>query len=67
MTQSPLGRTVEAALSALPQDAPRPKITVTAAPVRNGQPRQDGELRVIALREGEWIAAKFIDQVGGRK
>ena len=59
MTHSPLGRTVEAALSSLPKDAPRPKITVTAAPVRNGEPRQDGVLRVVAVREGELVVAKF--------
>ena len=63
MTCDVLGRTVEAALSSLPKDAPRPKITVTAAPVRTGQPRQDGTLRVIGVRDGEWIAARFCEKI----
>ncbi|MBR3017333.1 MAG: hypothetical protein IKH57_09700 [Clostridia bacterium] len=67
MTADILGRTVEAALSSLPKDAPRPKVTVTAAPVRSGEPRQDGVLRVVAVRDGEWIAARFHDQVGSRR
>ena len=67
MTGIILGRTVEAALSSLPKDAPKPQIIVTAAPVRGREPRQDGELRVVAVRDGEWIAARFQDQVGGRK
>ena len=67
MTFDVLGRTVEAALSSLPKDAPAPKIIVTAAPRRDGQTRQDGVLRVVAVRDGEWIAARFIDEVGGRK
>ena len=67
MTSDILGRTVEAALSSLPKDAPRPKITLTAAPRRDGQTRQDGELRVVAVREGEWIAARFFEAVGSRK
>ncbi|MBR5109323.1 MAG: hypothetical protein IK099_03935 [Clostridia bacterium] len=59
MTSDILGRTVEAALSSLPEGAPQPRITVTAAPVRSGPPRQEGTLRVIAVRDGEWIAARF--------
>ena len=64
MTCDVLGRTLDAALSSLPENAPRPKITVTAAPVRSGQPRQDGVLRVIGVRENEWIVARFINTPG---
>ena len=67
MTCDVLGRTVEAALSFLPENAPHPKITLTAAPRRDGQTRQDGVLRVVAVREGEWVVARFIDEVGSRK
>ena len=64
MTCDVLGRTLDAALSSLPENAPRPKITVTTAPVRSGQPRQDGALRVIGVRENEWIVARFINTLG---
>ena len=63
MTFDVLGRTVEAALSSLPKGAPAPKITITAAPRRDGQTRQDGVLRVVAVRDGEWIAARFIENI----
>ncbi len=63
MTFDVLGRTVEAALSSLPKDAPAPKITITAAPCRDGQTRQHGVLRVVAVREGEWVVARFIENI----
>ena len=65
MTCDVLGRTLDAALSSLPENAPRPKITVTAAPVRTGQPRQDGALRVVGVRDNEWIVARFQEKIGG--
>ena len=67
MTCDVLGRELKAALSSLPENAPKPQITLTAAPRRDSQIRQDGVLRVVAVRDGEWIVARFIDEVGGRK
>ena len=67
MTYNVLGRELKAALSSLPENAEKPAITLTAAPRRDGQTRQDGVLRVVAVREGEWVVARFIDEVGGRK
>ena len=55
MTCDVLGRTLDAALSSLPENAPRPKITVTVAPVRTG---------VIGVRDNEWIVARFINTLG---
>jgi hypothetical protein len=56
-----LGRPVKEALLSLPKDAPRPEIIETAAPRRDGQPRKEGTLRVVACRENTWIAARFLD------
>ena len=63
MTCNVLGRELKAALSSLPENAEKPAITLTAAPRRGGQTRQDGVLRVIAVREGEWIVARFIESI----
>ena len=63
MTCNVLGRELKAALSSLPENAEKPAITLTAAPRRDGQIRQDGVLRVIAVREGEWVAARFIENI----
>ena len=59
--QKILGRSVEAALSSLPAGSEPPRIVETAAPRRDGQTRTEGTLRVVACREGEWIAARFLD------
>ena len=62
-----LGRPLGEALSSLsPEEAP-PRIVETAAPRRDGQTRQAGTLRVIACREGVWIAARFLDANPERK
>ena len=58
--QNMLGRPVEEALKSLPENAIRPRIIETAAPLKDGA-RQGGTLRVIACRENEWIAARFYD------
>ena len=63
MTYNVLGRELKAALSSLPENAEKPAITLTAAPRCDGQTRQDGVLRVIAVREGEWVAARFIENI----
>ena len=63
MTCNVLGRELKAALSSLPEKMEKPVITLTAAPRRDGQTRQDGVLRVIAVREGEWVAARFIENI----
>ena len=63
MTCNVLGRELKAALSSLPENAPKPHITLTAAPRRDGQTRQEGVLRVIAVREGEWVVARFIENI----
>jgi len=56
-----LGRPVREALSSLPAGEEQPRIIETAAPKRDGQTRQEGTLRVVACREGVWIAARFLD------
>ena len=61
MTRDILGRPVEEALALLPEGTEPPRIVETAASVRNGTPRRDGTLRVVACRENEWIAARFLD------
>ena len=63
MTCDVLGRELKAALSSLPENAEKPAITLTAAPRRDGQTRQEGVLRVIAVREGEWVVARFIENI----
>ena len=57
-----LGRPLDEALKSLPEGMPCPRIVETAAPARNGQVRQEGTLRVISCREGEWIVARFVDR-----
>ncbi len=61
MTREYLGRPVREALALLPAGAEPPRIVETAAPVRDGKPRRDGTLRVVACRGNEWIAARFRD------
>ena len=61
MTREILGRSVREALALLPEGAKPPRIVETAAPARDGKPRRDGTLRVVACRENEWIAARFQD------
>lgn len=62
-----LGRPLGEALSSLsPEEAP-PRVVETAAPRRDGQTRQEGTLRVVACREGVWIAARFFDANPERK
>ena len=58
-----LGRPLGEALSSLSPDETPPRVTETAAPRRDGQTRQDGVLRVVAVRDGEWIAARFIENI----
>lgn len=60
--QEILGRPVREALSSLPAGADQPRIVKTAAPIRKDQERQTGTLRVVACRDGVWIAARFLDQ-----
>ena len=61
--QQILGRPVREALSSLPENAPKPQVIETAAPPRkDGQQRREGTLRVVACREGVWIAARFWDR-----
>ncbi|MBR1584023.1 MAG: hypothetical protein IJ662_00605 [Clostridia bacterium] len=62
-----LGRPVKEALSSLPAGEARPAVVETAAPRRDGQTRRDGTLRVLACREGVWIAARFYDGAPRRK
>ena len=62
-----LGRPLREALSSLPSDEAAPCVKETAAPRRDGQTRQEGTLRVVACREGVWIAARFLDAVPERK
>ena len=59
--QDIVGRPVGEALSSLPEGAPQPRIQETAAPVRHDSDRAGGTLRVVAVREGVWIAARFLD------
>ena len=62
-----LGRPLSEVFSSLPEDE-RPRLIVeTAAPRRDGQTRREGTLRVVACREGEWIAARFLDANPERK
>ena len=67
MTDNILGRPVREALALLPQGAEPPRIVETAAPVREGQERREGTLRVVACRGNEWIAARFLDGPPRRK
>ncbi|MBQ9264471.1 MAG: hypothetical protein IJ189_09770 [Clostridia bacterium] len=60
--QNVLGRPVKEALSSLPAGQTPPRIIETAAPRKDGQVRSTGTLRVVACREGVWIAARFYDQ-----
>ena len=61
--QQILGRPVREALSSLPENAPKPQVIETAAPPRkDGHTRQEGTLRIVACREGAWIAARFPDR-----
>ena len=62
-----LGRPLGEALSSLPAGETPPRVVETAAPRRDGQTRREGALRVIACREGVWIAARFLDAVPERK
>ncbi len=62
-----LGRPLREALSSLSPDEALPRVVETAAPRRDGQTRREGSLRVVACREGVWIAARFIDTVPERK
>ncbi|MBR4360965.1 MAG: hypothetical protein IKP32_10145 [Clostridia bacterium] len=57
-----LGRPVREALSSLPADAPRPRVVETSAPVRHAPDKREGTLRVVACRDGVWIAARFLDR-----
>ncbi len=56
-----LGHPVREALSSLPEGVSPPRIVETAAPRRDGQPREGGTLRLICRRDGVWIAARFLD------
>ena len=58
-----LGRPLDEALSSLPAGEKIPRITLSAAPLRKGQQPREGTERVIACREGEWITARFWDQL----
>ena len=62
-----LGRPVREALSSLSPDEAPPRVVETAAPRRDGQTRREGTLRVVACREGVWIAARFLDSIPERK
>ena len=62
-----LGRPVKEALSSLSADEKPPVIVETSAPMKNGQTRGSGTLRVIACRENTWIAARFLDEPPRRK
>ena len=65
--RSVLGRPLGEALSSLPAGEAIPRVVETAAPRKDGQTRRDGTLRVVACREGLWIAARFLDSVPERK
>ena len=65
--RSIMGRPVREALSSLPEGETPPRVVETAAPRRDGQTRQEGTLRVVACREGVWIAARFLDANPERK
>ena len=62
-----LGRPLREALSSLPAGETPPRVVETAAPQREGRTRREGTLRVVACREGVWIAARFIDRAPERK
>ena len=62
-----LGRPLGEALSSLPAGETPPRVVETAAPRRDGQTRREGTLRVVACREGVWIAARFLDFIPERK
>ena len=61
MTSELLGLPLKEALSLLPPGAAEPRLTVTAAPKKNGETRTDGTLRLLCRRGDEWIAARFMD------
>ena len=65
--RSVLGRPLGEALSSLPEGEAPPRVKETAAPRRDGQTRREGTLRVVACREGVWIAARFLDSIPERK
>lgn len=67
MTQEILGRPVREALSSLSPGDEAPRVVETAAPKRGGAPREAGQLRVVACREGVWIAARFLDGAPRKK
>ena len=59
MTEKILGRPLDEALLRKAEET-HTRIVETAAPVRGGQPAgRDGVLHVVAVREGEWVAARF--------
>ena len=62
-----LGRPLGEALSSLSPDEAPPCVKETAAPRRDGQTRKEGTLRVVACREGVWVAARFLDYLPERK
>lgn len=62
-----LGRPVKEALSSLPAGETPPAVVETAAPRRGDAPRREGTLRVIACRENQWIAARFLDALPREK
>ena len=61
------GRPLAEALNALPADAPKPAVLETAAPRHNGQARREGTLRLVAVRDNVWIAARFWDGLPRKK
>lgn len=61
-----LGRPVQDALKTVPQGT-HIEVIETAAPVRNGEPRREGTLRVIRCRGNTWVAARFPDGAPRRK
>ena len=58
--QQLLGLPLDTALERLGEDAARWRVTLTADPKRS---REDGTLRVIRVRDGELVAARFYDGV----
>ena len=46
---------------ALAKAAEQPQIILTAAPRKDGKTRQEGTLRLIRCRDGQWVAARFLD------
>ena len=65
--KSVLGRPLQEALSSLPAGSEPPRITETAAPRRDGAFPRSGTLRVIACRQGEWVCARFADELPRQK